>query len=287
MREGTDWIPASRVHDLAPSASATRTVQTIGRTTRYDEKKSNIAYVAYFRNLEAHADEDSVRDYAADRVNIALSGMLLAEDLFAPVRINLGGENNDDGERRTLGEWEELLFGKERDAIRQTFAIALNDVDGEPTLEDIDACAQKALINWKGDLLSALKVLRGIAHFALRANARNREGEDDGEIDPDIRVVPGKLDVTEVRDAGFDLVKSWSGLRLFVSKTRQGELRKLGKIVRPMRDKQNDLMGRATRRRVSDVRDKQAEAYIRKTKKKDVKTLAEKAIAPSGGEKPY
>lgn len=34
MREGNDWEPASRVHDLAPSRSTTRTVQTIGRMTR-------------------------------------------------------------------------------------------------------------------------------------------------------------------------------------------------------------------------------------------------------------
>jgi superfamily II DNA or RNA helicase len=280
MREGTDWIPASRVHDLAPSASANRTVQTIGRMTRKDINKSNLAYIAYFRNLEQHASEESVKKHAADRVNIALSGMLLAEDLFAPVRLDL----DDEGTRRTLGEWEVMVFGKERDAIRQTFMAALDDVEHEPTPEDINDCAQKALSNWQGDTLTAMRILRRIARLALKVNEPT-EGEDDGAIDPDIRVTPGKLDVAEIREAGFDIVKPWSGLRLFVSKTRRQELGKLGKIVRPMRDKQSDLMARAQRRRVSDVRDKQAEAHIRKTKRKAVKTPAERAIAPTGGEK--
>jgi hypothetical protein len=273
MREGTDWIPASRIHDLAPSKSATRTVQTIGRMLRKDENKIDLAYIPYFLNLHKHADKEEIRRYVTGRVNVALSGMLLAENLFAPVYL----DTDDTGKRRTRGECEEDLFGHERDFIRQNFLTALNDLDSEPTSADIDSCAEKALANYKGDFLSAIKVLRELARFVLRMNE---------EIDPDIRVVPSKLNVDEIREAGFDPVKRWSGLRIFISQTHQEDLRKLREIVRPMQNKLNDMMNRAARHRMNNLRgkqrDKKAEAYIRKIKKRPTKTPAELSIAPTG-----
>ena len=79
MREGNDWVPAARVHDLAPSESTTRTVQTIGRMTRQFKGKAELIYNAYFFNL---IKSDKTREQVSDLVNIALGGLLTAQDYF-------------------------------------------------------------------------------------------------------------------------------------------------------------------------------------------------------------
>jgi len=88
MREGTDCVRASRVHDLAPSESVSRTVQTIGRLTRYDKyaNKQDIAYNAYFESVFSDDVSDTeLRQRLLDRINVGMCGMLEAADYFSTV----------------------------------------------------------------------------------------------------------------------------------------------------------------------------------------------------------
>lgn len=283
VREGTDYVPTSRVHDTAPSASATRTVQTIGRMTRRDARKTDIAYSAYFANLEEHADEKKVREHASDRTNIALSGMLIAEDLFSPVRLDVSGG----GGRETYTEAEERVFGRDREGIRTKFAVAFDEAKrGGDTSEDaVAACAQTAMAGWRGDKFAGLRVLRELAKRMLRLDSPEPERNRGNAIDPRISVSPGKLDASEIRKAGFDPTERIDGgFALFGSVVTQEELGSLHRIVLPMKSKSDEMMRRATSVRTGSRRDRGAERFMRNLKGK-ARSRGERAVSPSGSEK--
>jgi len=292
MREGTDWPPASRVHDHAPSPSTTRTIQTIGRMLRRDEQKHDIAYVTYFQNLQEHADDEQVREHVADRVNVALSGLLAAEDLFRPVKLDFG-----DGTDRTLTQAEDELFGSDKKAIKESFLAALDsamksgiiDSDDEFIDEKVfNQCAQHALGGGlSGGLLQMPKAIKWLREFAVRTMKANREMKKK-PISPPIQPewTHGGLDPSEIRLAGFSVTEKLdSGLLLFESRTNQGSLNQLDKIVRPLQQRGDEIIRRMMRTRTTNVKDPSAKRKAKKLKGKQNRNSDERFVSPSGTER--
>lgn len=155
MREGNDWVPASRVHDLAPSESALRTIQTIGRMTRRDRwgNKRDISYAAYFDQLSVDAEPETLRKLISDRINSGLLCLLSARDYFSPVRpICANGQQHSVSE---VLERAKSIFKDKKKAIMEQFTVnVVEALRQSPTgsLTDLDraSCIAKTLSGWNG-----------------------------------------------------------------------------------------------------------------------------------------
>jgi superfamily II DNA or RNA helicase len=95
VREGTDIIPASRLHDLAPSKSEVKKQQTIGRVLRRDPwgNKHDAQYNVYFANFNSFYSEEQQKQLASDFIIVAMVGLLTSLDYFEPPTINQADNN--------------------------------------------------------------------------------------------------------------------------------------------------------------------------------------------------
>lgn len=289
MREGTDWPPASRIHELAPSSSSTRTIQTIGRMLRRDSQKNDIAYNAYFQNLQHHTDNErtspnrTIREHISDRVNVALSGLLIAEDLFKPIKCDFGTVKS-----KTLTEAEDEIFGKNKEAVKEIFIAKLNSAmeNGKVTKGVIDENALFDCINAAlpsnldiKQIKNAKKWLEEFSKRVLKANETART-----KVNPDIRIISG-LDPGEIRENGFDTTQRLTGgLMLFGSKTDRDALDNLDDVIRPIQQRMNDTTRRMLETKTTNKKDTAAKRKAKKLKDKENKSFIEKIIAPNGTE---
>lgn len=250
MREGTDWVPASRVHDMAPSKSTQRTVQTIGRMMRRQEDKKNIIYNAYFSNLGAGKDKDTdkeiLRERVSDRVNIALSGILIAQDIFSPVSIPCGKEGRS--EACTLDKIREP-FGIDADTVLLVFAdiLAIAETKGEdPEDEQVrEECKEQTLTatGFYGNE-EAKNALENYYHRVLpilkKKNERQKKESKRGQVSFNSPIADqGMLD--ELRSQ-FDRVKPWSGL--FTANAQKPELKQLRGLLGKFKSGFMDMVGK-------------------------------------------
>lgn len=248
MREGTDWVPATRIHDLAPSRSSTRTVQTLGRLLRKDWKgrKQSLTYWMYFQNLQANADDENIREHAADRTNIALASLLILDQLFTPIRDDwdLRDRETPPEDKKpllTLLEAREKFLGDQATAIEGKLFLLLTQKKlqngGSLTARDIEWATGEALkgsdlpcVGRKPDTLAAKRVLAKICESIGAATLGVPESNK--AISPPLTGDFMGLDPSKIRDAGFDETKRGEGLFTFGTRTDTEGFEKLGSIVK-------------------------------------------------------
>lgn len=84
-REGTDWCPCSRLHNLAVESSITLAVQTLGRPfRRFSPLKTEVNCFNYVPEFENPDEAGSVKDVLSHRTNALLTCMIFDEG-FAPI----------------------------------------------------------------------------------------------------------------------------------------------------------------------------------------------------------
>ena len=242
LREGTDYVAATHVHDLSPSPLIGRIVQSIGRLTRKDARKTSISYTAYFRNLHHHSNNDEVRDHVSDRVNIAYAGMLGIFSLFDDTPQHIFKPNNGHNTPEISPEMPNepefpnafqlhraLLdtFGDFAKKAKESFVRELNDG------KTVEMAAVTVIIElraegWSGPTQKAKEVLIGLAKFLYET----LPGDD--SISPVIVPPTMQVAASEIRKAGFDITKSIPAFRGFLAVADDGEFVKLDGIVRTM-----------------------------------------------------
>jgi len=207
MREGTDWGPATRIHDMAPSASLTRTVQTIGRLLRKDRhgRKVTVAYRPYFKNLDKRAGEEEIRALTADHANVSLATLTLSETLFDPPDAVPSPSGGSSEPRETLTDRLERVFGDRKEAVLNRLVASLNPAIN-PARGDQEDRVIWALQSTSYKEFLQDESLKGQALSALKAFANHHlRSEHAGagiEITPPLRVLG--MNPEQIREAGFD-----------------------------------------------------------------------------------
>jgi hypothetical protein len=284
LREGTDYVAANHVHDLSPSSLIGRIVQSIGRMTRKDSRKTSIAYTAYFRNLHRHANNDEIRDHVSDRVNIAYAGMLGIFSLFDDTPQHIFASKNEQKKPETSVDpevpsvfhlHEALLnaFGNLGREAKEAFICKLNDGKTVETAA-VEVLREMRTKQWCGDTQAAKSALIGLAKFL------NSTVSDDDSIFPVIVPPTMQAAASEIRKAGFDITKPLPALRGFLAAADQGEFTKLDEIVRTVisnASKQTRLAGDF---RFGANKTKKAKKAFYKTRKKHELRKHGSAIAP-------
>ena len=142
-REGTDWIPCSRMHVTYIEGSLTLAVQTVGRMLRaYDGKKSVVA--RYYYPAPIFCEGKSKDEMLNDRKN-ALLTMLQWEEKFYPIVYSCrttGGSPSQGVLRHVMGSNQYKL-------LKDTFIDAIIDagIAGPPSAnaKEIDQIIETVL----------------------------------------------------------------------------------------------------------------------------------------------
>lgn len=231
MREGTDWVPATRIHDLAPSSSQLRTTQTIGRLMRKGPTKRDVSYRAYFRNLNKNADKEEVREHVADRANVALATMVMADSFFtySPGLDSARGGSAQESIHTKMAR----VFGddSERMIERLTAALQANTENGNITDRTINLALSVLGCENLADPYEAMKALKSMA-LKLRRFAES------AEISPRLELVGTGLDPSSLRGAGFDYTVHRPGLLSFETATAAKHHALLKEIATPLQGDQ-------------------------------------------------
>lgn len=86
-REGTDWCPCSRLHNLSVESTLTLAVQTLGRPfRRFFPTKKEVNCFNYVPEFESPEDGGSVKDVLSHRTNALLTCMIFDES-FHPIAL--------------------------------------------------------------------------------------------------------------------------------------------------------------------------------------------------------
>jgi len=231
MREGTDWVPATRIHDLAPSPSQLRTTQTIGRLMRRGPTKRDVSYRAYFRNLHKNADKEEVREHVADRANVALATMVMADSFFT---YSPGLDSTRTGSTpEPLHTKMARIFGddSERMVERLTAALQANTENGKITDRTINLALSVLGCENRADPYEAMKVLKAMA-------LKLRKFTESAEISPKLELIGTGLDPSSLRAAGFDYTVRSSGLLSFETATAAKHHALLQAVATPLQGDQ-------------------------------------------------
>lgn len=105
-REGSDWCPASVIHNTSMEHSPPLIFQTNGRLFRSFPGKKEVTiryYVEQFRGIAA-----GKREFVADRVNYILHYMLM-DDMLHPIMVDIPPFKPLNGERRKTGRGRSTL----------------------------------------------------------------------------------------------------------------------------------------------------------------------------------
>jgi superfamily II DNA or RNA helicase len=83
-REGTDWVPCSRLHNLSVESTITLAVQTLGRPFRRRKGKTGVICYNYVEEFVTPKEVGSVKDVLSNRTNALLTCMMFDEG-FHPI----------------------------------------------------------------------------------------------------------------------------------------------------------------------------------------------------------
>jgi hypothetical protein len=293
MREATDWVPADRVHDLSPTSKATRTIQTIGRMLRKYPGKTSIGYYAYFRSLGNYREADPIRDMASDRINSGLAMMVMAQDLFSPIEIELRGGR----ERLTLTALGDRTFTSpsDREAVQTTFVAAFADSlsRGSEIQDALRSAADTALGSWNSSGESSRRndAYTYLFELGKRLSPETQPVVDHGttspEIEPSLITKASRYDPSEIRLSGFDIVDNKRSLAMavFGASVKDTDISNLVAVTCGITKRREDMLKRAGAVRFRGAKDPAAERYMSSIKMRGSRNLNESAIVTSGSEK--
>ena len=126
-REGSDWVPCSRLHNTAVERSLTLAVQTSGRPLRRYESKTEVRIRNYVQGFAKNMSEEEKRRLFSDRTNAILVSMHwddAAETILIPKmpkgKRGAKGKHEADGE-----EYETVSL---HDAYGSSYPAFIKDV---------------------------------------------------------------------------------------------------------------------------------------------------------------
>lgn len=98
-REGTDWCPCSRLHNLSCEASITLAVQTLGRPfRRFAPIKQGVRCFNYVAEFEPVDENSSVKEILSHRTNALLTCMIFDEGFHPILLPKVPGQSGRKGE---------------------------------------------------------------------------------------------------------------------------------------------------------------------------------------------
>ena len=138
-REGTDWCPCSRLHNLSCENSITLAVQTVGRPFRSYKGKTKIVIKHYIPFFAEPKKGMSKFELLSDRTNALLVCMQL-DEMFNPILMpKMDGAPGENGKKK----------GK-KGSIKSIERVSLVDVFGAEVYQDV-----------KKDLIFGIEGLNG------------------------------------------------------------------------------------------------------------------------------
>jgi hypothetical protein len=200
-REGTDWCPCSRMHNLSCENSVTLAIQTMGRPFRRFEGKTTVRIYYYVPFFAKPKKGMTKRDLLADRTN-ALLVCIQMDEMCHPILIPtmrpivVGGASESGSGRPSLMD----VFGADYQRIKQDF---FEDIEclADKSAEEIDKIIDAVILN-EGVKEDVDGVRGGLRILAMRVLAP-----------PQFKADIMGIDVSFVRKAGFDKLVEKYGLR--------------------------------------------------------------------------
>lgn len=221
-REGSDWCPASVIHNTSMEHSPPLIFQTNGRLFRSFPGKKEVTiryYVEQFRGIGA-----GKREFVSDRVNYILHYMLM-DDMLNPIMVDIPPFQSENGERRKTGKGRSTLediFHPNYQEMKEFLLTSMAKVDFTEAGVDqvISMTLQKYLPKdrhfKKGDKTQIRMALKA---FLLRCRSSDLRNES--------------VDVSFIRKNGFDKVVEERGIggNMYTCGLNERDLKKFRETV--------------------------------------------------------
>lgn len=220
-REGTDWVPCSRIHNLATENSVTMALQIMGRAFRKFPGKKDVKVYYNVRKFS----KNNKRELFSDRINAMLIAMQ-ANEMICPIKLpKIPGQPRS----WTLSEY----FGDKNDSINEDLIKGYEGLDKNGT----DKQKQEAINELIECILNKHQLPESDKKFLLTA-LQTRLKRLVSKMRPKFKTDlyrDQSVDTKFVRKNGFDLVKD--GGSIFFADCDQKELIKLRNIFVTHRNK--------------------------------------------------
>jgi superfamily II DNA or RNA helicase len=198
--EGSDWLYAEQILDLAPSNSLRVLGQRHGRLWRDLPKKTHIGYNVFLPYISKYNIEVDRRSHLSNSYNAFTASLLLRETIEPIPYIKRGRGNKKNGTRTYNCFIEEVSNEGIRQDIMDNIImelIFLKESKGEPTLDDSKETIKTVLNNFniRKEMIDDITI-----HIAkmLRRDSIITDSKDPG--------YKKGLDISFMLEAGFDKI---------------------------------------------------------------------------------
>jgi hypothetical protein len=225
-REGSDWCPASRIHNTSMEDSPSLNFQTNGRVFRYFPGKNHVKICYYLKRFKTILC--GKREFVSDRVNYILHYMLM-NDLFDPIMVNVPPfkpENKEERKRINKGRSTlEEIFGNRYQDMKLFLLTSMADIDfAENLIDQVISQTMEAYLpaNRRFTKRQMTQIRMALKAFLLRARSSDLRARG--------------VDVSYIREYGFDEVVEAHGIsgNMFTSNLGIKELKKFREIEKKL-----------------------------------------------------
>jgi len=199
LREGTDWVPADRLHNTAVEDSPTLGFQTGGRLFRENPGKESVRITYYPEQFSIKLyKKGGKREFIADRLNCMLHYMLF-DDLLNPIMVEIPCfyplKKKEKSEVKRKYTTLEDHFGLKYSFVKKELLDAFSEKDFNESNADqvINKIINKHLPNkssYSKKYITEIKL--ALKTFLLRAASQNLRNKG--------------IDISYVRKNGFDII---------------------------------------------------------------------------------
>ena len=197
-REGTDWCPCSRLHNLACENSLTLAVQTIGRLFRSFLGKKDVQCIYYVKRFAKPTAGMTKRELFSDRTN-AIWTVIQLDDMFHPIlltKVPVKRNKKEKSEKVSLAE----VFGDQYPKVVKELVDEFQSfsVSGKKlTKDEVYPIVDRVIKGQKIEEWQLHDVRDGLVALLLRRMVPEKIGE--------------LLDISFLRKNGFDkIIKKYS-----------------------------------------------------------------------------
>jgi hypothetical protein len=225
-REGSDWPPCSRIHNLSLDHSTLPIIQKLGRGLREHPDKEDVKMFNYIKHFSDWDEApENIRQKLSDRFNaVVVSSML--DDMFYPILMPVLPLDKDDSEPVKYISLEDLYGTKKNDVIEEMMRMVLSIPKTARTPEAIDEVLEDIIEAFGED------VLEHVDHDVLKDRLRKELLRRQNPTNPELRLDGMIIDF--VREHGWDKVvrKNIAAQSPFVGRANTDDLKELQKFLK-------------------------------------------------------
>lgn len=223
-REGSDWPPCSRIHNLSFDRSTLPAIQKLGRALREHQDKQDVRMINYIEHFDDWDDyPEKIRQKLSDRFNaVVVSSML--DDMFYPILMPTLPQSDDHQPIRRI-TLEDLYGTKRNDVIEEMMRMVLAIPKTARTTEAIDEVIEDIIESFQDDVLEFVDY--EILKDRLRKELLRRQNPTNSELRFDSMIIDF------VREQGWDKVvrKHIATQSPFVGRANTNDLKELQKFL--------------------------------------------------------